>query len=176
VVCGSGPDTVPVVRLATGLGWHVTVVDHRPVVHAHAERFPGARVVECADPARLADAVALTPRTTAVVMSHHFGRDTDYAQALLAAGVAYVGVLGPRTRTDRMLAEMAARGVAPTAHGERLFGPVGLDVGGDGPEAIALAIVAEAAAVASGRAGGHLRDRYAPIHARPSLAPDERPR
>ena len=167
LVCGSGPDAVPVVRFATQLGWDVSVIDHRPVAHAHPERFPDARVVECADPLRLADAVPLTPHTTAVVMSHHFGRDTDYVQALLAAGVAYVGVLGPRSRTDRVLAELAARGVAPdarAAHGARVYGPVGLDVGGDGPEAIALAVIAEVSAVASGRSGGHLRDRSAPLH------------
>ena len=51
------------------------------------ERFPGARVVECAAPLQLAGAAALRPRTVAVVMSHHFARDTDYVQALLAAGV-----------------------------------------------------------------------------------------
>jgi len=164
VVCGSGPDAVPVARLATALGWDVTVVDHRPVAHARAERFPDARVAECADPARLADAVALTPHTAAVVMSHHFGRDTDYVHALLDAGVAYVGVLGPRARADRMLAELAACGAAPASAGNRLFGPVGLDVGGDGPEAIALAIVAEVAAVTSGRGGGHLRDAHAAMH------------
>lgn len=164
VVCGSGPDVLPVVRTAIPLGWWVTVVDHRPLVHAHAERFPGARVVECADPQRLADAVALTPRTAAVVMSHHFGRDTEYVQALLAAGVAYVGVLGPRARTERMLADLAARGVVVNDPRGALFGPVGLDVGGDGPDAIALAVVAEASAVVHGRDGGHLRDRVAPLH------------
>jgi xanthine/CO dehydrogenase XdhC/CoxF family maturation factor len=100
-------------------------------------------------------------------MSHHFARATDYVQALLAAGVAYVGVLGPRSRTDRVLTELAARGAVPearAAHGARLYGPVGLDVGGDGPEAIALAVIAEVSAVASGRGGGHLRDRSAPLH------------
>ena len=114
--------------------------------------------------------VALTPRTAAVAMSHHFGRDADYVHALLVAGVGYVGVLGPRARTERMLAELAARTrppaapAAPAAPGGRLYGPVGLDLGGDGPEAIALAIVAEVSAVVSGRTGGHLRDVRAGIH------------
>ncbi|AHG89702.1 XshC-Cox1-family protein [Gemmatirosa kalamazoonensis] len=162
VVCGSGPDVVPVVRLATELGWDVTVVDHRPVEHARSERFPGARVVQCADPALLADVVPLGARTAAVVMSHHFARDTEYVRALSVTAAGYVGVLGPSARTERMLAELAARGA--TVAGDRLFGPVGLDLGGDGPEAIALAIVAEAAASMHGRAGGHLRDRVATLH------------
>ena len=169
VVCGSGPDALPVAALATQLGWDVAVVDHRPVEHAHPERFPGARVVECADPLRLAESVALTRRTAAVVMSHHFARDTDYVHALLASDARYVGVLGPRSRTERMLADLASRGT-PAAPGDRLYGPVGLDVGGDGREAIALAIVAEVSAVMHGRAGGHLRDRQGSLHAAPELA------
>lgn len=163
VICGSGPDVLPISRSASQLGWDVTVVDHRPV--AHAQRFSGARVVECAEAIRLADVVRLTPRTTAVVMSHHYTRDMDYLQALLASSVAYVGVLGPRARTERMLTDLAARGGEQANPGGRLFAPVGMDIGGEGPEAIALSIIAEISAVISARAGGHLRDRRGPLHA-----------
>ena len=164
VICGAGPDVIPLVRFATQLGWDVTVVDHRPVVDQHAARFPDACVVDCPDAHRLSDAVSLTPRTAAVVMSHHFARDAAYVQSLLSAGVAYVGVLGPRARTERMLADLAASDQVRTENSSTLFGPVGLDVGGDGPDAIALAIIAEVSAVTSGRGGGHLRDRNAPLH------------
>jgi xanthine dehydrogenase accessory factor len=163
VICGSGPDVVPFVRFATQLGWEVTVVDHRPVGHAGSERFPGATVVDCADPSRLNEVVTLTPHTAAVVMSHHFERDAEYVAALVASPVAYIGVLGPRARTERMLADLSGRG-STAATDRRVFGPVGLDVGGDGPEAIALSIITEVSAVTSGRAGGHLRDRSAPLH------------
>jgi xanthine/CO dehydrogenase XdhC/CoxF family maturation factor len=163
VVCGSGPDVVPLVRMSTALGWDVTVVDHRPAELARPDRFPGARVVQCADPAGLTSVVTVGPRTAAVVMSHHFARDAGYVQALLASPAGYVGVLGPRPRTERMLAELSARGTL-TASTDRLFGPVGLDLGGDGPDAIALAIVAEVSAVTNDRTGGHLRDRVAPLH------------
>lgn len=176
VVCGSGPDVAPVVALASRLGWDVTVVDHRPAAAARPERLPGARVVACDAARRLADALPLGPHTAAVVMSHHFARDTDYVAALLEAGAGYVGVLGPRARTGRMLAELAARGQHVPAHapgiGGPLHAPVGLDVGGDGPEAIALAVVAEVSAVVHGRAGGSLRDRAAALHDAPvRLAP-----
>ena len=164
VVCGSGPDAAPVCRLATNLGWSVTLVDHRPVTEAHAARFPGACMVECAEPSTLAQVVSLTKRTAAVVMSHHFARDADYVKTLIEAGVPYVGVLGPRARTERMLAELAARGEEIPWGANALFGPVGLDVGGDGPEAIALAIVSEVSAVMQGRAPGHLRDVRTPLH------------
>lgn len=166
VVCGSGPDALPITTFASQLGWEVIVVDHRPVDEARGSRFPGARVVECIDPLRLSDSVVLNSRTAAVVASHHFSRDLEYVQALLAAGVAYIGVLGPRARTQRMLDGLEARGVPPVAPDGRntLFGPVGLDTGGDGPEGIALAIVAEVSAVVNGRGGGHLRNRRGPMH------------
>ena len=167
IVCGTGPDAAPVVRFASQLGWDVTVIDHRPLTDVHSARFPGARVVECAEALRLADVVPLTPRSAAVVMSHNFPRDRDYVQALLAANVAYLGVLGPRARTERMIAELTTNsGTSPTI-GDRFFAPVGMDIGGEGPDAIALSIISQVSAVTSGRAGGHLRDRRAPLHASP---------
>ncbi len=169
VICGTGPDAAPVARFASQLGWDVTVVDHRPLTDAHAARFPGARVVECAEALRLADVVPLASRCAAVVMSHHFARDLDYVQAILAADVAYLGVLGPRARTERMIADLTTRNGSPPTIGDRFFAPVGMDIGGEGPDAIALAIISQVSAVASGRAGGHLRDRRAPLHASPPL-------
>jgi len=163
VLCGSGPDVAPVARLASQLGWDVTVVDHRPVAAAHPERFPDARVVECAEAIRLADCVALTPFTSAVVMSHHYARDLDYVRALLFTDVVYIGVLGPRARTERMLEEMTANGETVSG-AQRLYAPVGMDIGGDGPEAIAMSVIAEISAVTAGREGGHLRDRRGPLH------------
>ena len=162
VVCGTGPDVLPVVRLGTELGWDVTVVDHRPLIPEHAARFPAARVVECTDPSTLTAAVRTTPATAAVVMSHHYARDLEYVRALLASDAAYIGVLGPRARSERMLAAMTEDERA--AAGERVFAPVGLDTGGDGPESIALSIVSEISAVMDRRPAGHLRDRNAPLH------------
>ena len=169
VVCGSGPDVLPIARFGSEMGWDVTVADHRSVDDSHRARFPGARVVECAEALRLAEVVQLTPRTAAVVMSHHIGRDTDYLRALLDAGVAYIGVLGPRGRTERMLADLSAGKGSPIEPGGALFAPVGLDIGGEGPDAIALSIAAEIVAVMSGKPGGHLRDKRGPLHGKAEL-------
>jgi xanthine dehydrogenase accessory factor len=141
VVCGSGPDAVPLVRFAIELDWSVTVVDHRGL--NHADRFPGAVVV-----ANLAD-VELTNRTAAVVMSHHFERDREYVRELLASPAAYIGVMGPRQRFERM----------NHPDDPRLYAPVGLDIGGRSPDAIALSIITEVASVMNARSGGHLRDQ-----------------
>lgn len=164
VICGSGPDVIPIARFGSELGWDVTVVDHRPVDASHAARFPGARVVESPEPSRLADVVSVTPRTAAVVMSHHIARDTDYIGALLDRGAAYIGVLGPRARTERMLADLSERRGSPVTPGGPLFAPVGIDIGGEGADAIALAIVSEISAVLNARGAGHLRDKRGPLH------------
>jgi xanthine dehydrogenase accessory factor len=167
VICGAGPDAAPVARFASELGWDVTVVDHRPLTEAHSARFPGARVVECDDALQLAHVLPSNQRFAAVVMSHHLARDRDYLHALLKSDLTYLGVLGPRARTERMLTELIAREGSLPHIDERFFSPVGLDIGGEGPNAIALSIISQISAVTSGRTGGHLRDRRAPLHASP---------
>jgi xanthine/CO dehydrogenase XdhC/CoxF family maturation factor len=86
----------------------------------------------------------------------------------LPSPVGYLGLLGPRRRSETLLRDLGAKGVTPTpGQRGRLFAPVGLDLGATEPETIALAIVAEAHAVLAGRAGGSLRDRHGPIHQEP---------
>lgn len=169
VVCGTGPDALPIASLGAKLGWEVSVIDHRAVTSGHAARFPGARLVECSDAKRLAKSVKLTHRTAAVVASHHFERDRNYLEALLASDVAYIGMLGPRARTEKMLADISRSGGA-SAGDPRLFAPVGMDIGGDGPDSIALSIIAEVSGVMLHRDGGHLRDRRGPLHPTPKAA------
>ena len=165
VVFGGGHDAVPLVAVAKGLGWHVTVCDRRPG-HARPDRFPLAdAVVAAADVGDVGDRVPLTADTVAVVMTHHYPADRDLLRLLLRSPARYVGLLGPRARTDRILADWAAAGVhfAP-AQLAKLHAPVGLDLGGDGSEAVALAVAAEVFAALHHRAGGPLRDRTGPIH------------
>lgn len=162
-VFGAGPDAEPLVGLATLLGWDVGVTDPRPV-YARPERFPGAAVHEA--PAEEAVArLAPDPDTYAVVMTHHYLHDKAILAELLPGPAAYVGVLGPKRRTEDLLRDLEDAGVAlPEERRARIFGPAGLDVGADAPEEIALSIAAEIQALAAGRSGGFLRDRKAPIH------------
>jgi len=157
VVFGAGDDAQPLARLARELGWQVTVVDSR-AASATAGRFPGATVI-VAPPESAVAAVTIDARTLAVVMTHRFREDAVLLRELLAAPLAYLGVLGPRRRTDRLRAELG--GVAAPA---QLHAPVGLDLGGDTPETVALAVLAEMQCRLAGRAPIHLRDRTAPIH------------
>lgn len=163
-VLGAGSDADPVVRLAVRLGFDVTVADHRPALVRH-ERFPGAhRVVTCA-PGRLLETVDLDPESAVLVMSHSYAHDLGALRQLAGRHRGYLGVLGPRRRTERMLDELAREGVALSPEQRaRLHAPVGLDIGAETPEEIAVSALAEICAVLAGRTGGMLRDRDAPIH------------
>jgi xanthine dehydrogenase accessory factor len=139
LVLGGGLDAVPLVAMAAELGWRVTVADHRPayIVRPGFERAERVVLVEAE---RLGRALELEQFDAIVVMSHHLATDRKYLAELGAVRSRYLGVLGPRARRDRLLRDLAP--VAPTL-GERLRGPVGLDIGADSPETIALSILAE---------------------------------
>jgi xanthine/CO dehydrogenase XdhC/CoxF family maturation factor len=161
VVFGADQDAVPLVRFASQLGWQVTVVDSR-VGLATAARFPGAASVVVCPPERAVQAVPLDARTAVVIMMHQYVWDMEVLRMVLTSPVRYVGVLGPRQRTDDLLRQLGT-GAAAQAAG-RLHAPVGLDIGAETSEEIGFAIVAEIQAVVAGRTGGFLRDRSGPAH------------
>lgn len=158
LVCGAGEDARPLVSLAAGVGFRVIVADHR-AAHLTPELLPEAfRLV----PGRADgpdDDLPSDRETYAVVKTHSLEQDTAWVRRLLRTGVAYVGILGPRARTLRILDDVGAEGDG------RVFGPVGLDLGADGPEQVAVSVVAELLAVRSGRQPVHLRERTVAMHA-----------
>lgn len=98
-------------------------------------------------------------------MSHNYLRDRDFLRALLRSEAAYIGMLGPRARTERLLDDLAGEGLSvEDAHRARIHGPAGLDIGAEGPDEIAVAVVTEVLAVHRGRAAGFLKDRTDAIH------------
>jgi xanthine/CO dehydrogenase XdhC/CoxF family maturation factor len=163
-IFGAGDDAQPLARLAHELGWRVAVADPR-AAFATAKRFPTADALVVGPAAELAEHVALDSDTMAVVMTHHYVHDVPLLRALLPRPLAYLGLLGPKKRADKILADLAGEGVVVTpAQRSRLHAPVGLDLGADSPEQVALAIVAEMQASLSGRDGRPLRQRTRPIH------------
>jgi xanthine dehydrogenase accessory factor len=139
LICGAGPDTQPVANTAVGLGWRVSVVDHR-LAYINPERFPGAQLKR-SDARVLRTAVDLDQCHAVVVMSHHLPSDVAYLHELAEAGVpAYVGLLGPAARRRRIFQEL---GPAAEKLSSRIRGPVGIDIGAVTPEGIALAIVSQ---------------------------------
>ena len=160
VVCGAGPDASPLADAGVRMGWRVSVVDPRRSL-LRPDRFPGASLHD-ADPASAAEAVGAGEWTAAVVMSHDYLRDSAFLGGFLGRGVPYLGVLGPRDRTERLLVEL---GITPSeADMAALHAPAGLDIGADGSEEVATAIVGEILAVLRGRSGSPLRERGGPIH------------
>jgi xanthine dehydrogenase accessory factor len=169
VIFGAGHDALPVVELARGLGWQTEVVDPqaRP---ASLTRFAAADRVTLARPEEVGARVSITPRTLALLMSHNYSHDLELLKFLLASPARYLGVMGPRKRTERMLSELAAGGEAfrpGEEDRERLYSPAGLDIGANSPAEIALSIIAEMRAVLDGRRDGILRERRGSIHGRP---------
>ena len=164
LVLGAGPDVAPVVRGASALGWDVTVWDHRPAFGL-GERLPEAREVVCCEVERAHTRLSVDTATAALVMTHHYLNDRTLLGWLLPSAAFYVGVLGPKQRTDDLLADLRAQGVAPSESEQaRLYGPAGLDIGAEGPDEIALALLGEIRAVRAERSGGALRVRKGPIH------------
>jgi xanthine dehydrogenase accessory factor len=175
LVCGAGHDAIPLVRFAAGLGWRVEVVDDR---HAFLKphRFPGAVRFVKAEPIDAAREAGVDERTYVVVMSHNFLRDKDYLRSFLGTPARYIGMLGPGARLERLLGELRRDGYqAEPGDLGVVHGPAGLDLGGDGPEEVAWAIVGEILARSKGREGGSLRERHGPIHDRPRAPEDSLP-
>jgi xanthine dehydrogenase accessory factor len=160
LVFGAGDDARPLASLAATAGFEVTIVDHRPA-YLTPDRFP--------PPLRLAlrrpsDGVAGLPlnisrRNFAVVQTHALVHDRDWMRALADQPLAYLGLLGPRVRREEVLGEVAVDAA-------KVFAPIGLDIGADGPEQVAVSIVAELLAVHARRQPIHLRARGGGIHDR----------
>src|SRR3990172_9428585 len=164
LVCGAGHDATPVVEAAALLGWNPVVVDDRPAFLTK-ERFPEATgFVQVERPEQAADLAPVDDRTHVVVMTHRFMNDKQYLRSFLRSPAAYIAMLGPAARTQRILMELREEGVGIT-EGDmaRIHGPAGLDLGAEGPEEIAHAIVAEIVAKKRGRGAGVLRGRRGPI-------------
>lgn len=164
VIFGAGDDAQPLARLAAELGWETTVADPR-AAFASAARFPTARQRVVAPADRLVAEVNPGPDALAVVMTHHYVHDVPILRDLLARPLQYLGLLGPRKRAEKILSDLAAAGVMVTAEQRaRLHAPVGLDLGADSPEQVALSILAEMQAVRARRDARPLRERSRPIH------------
>ena len=166
VVFGAGHDAVPLAAQAWSLGFGVTVVDVREAFLTH-DRFPSATLIP-AHFSRFADAVALDSRSFVVVMNHHLERDRESLRFGLGSEAPYVGVLGPRLRFRKLLAALKDRGQAPDAAAlARVRSPIGLALGAETPDEIALSILGEIVAIRRGFDGGFLDGRDASLHRAP---------
>jgi xanthine dehydrogenase accessory factor len=164
VIAGAGNDIQPLVKIASILGWEVTIADGR-ATHATAKRFPKAKKVLVAKPEQLIQNVVIDAQTYFVLMTHNYKYDLEVLKLLLKTSVTYIGILGPKTKLNRMLDDLHTEGIQINEEQlNHIYGPVGLDIGAETSEEIALSIIAEIKAVMSGRTGTSLKYKTGKIH------------
>ncbi len=163
ILFGAGHDAVPVAALAVKLGLTVSVVDPRPNL-ANAERFPDSQII-LAHPSEYPEKVRLGPRSYVAIMNHQLERDQAALLLALESDAPYIGVLGPRLRCSKLLDGLRKEGFQATPQQlARLRNPMGLDVGAEGPEEIAVSFLAELLAVRNRFSAGFLTERPGGIH------------
>jgi xanthine/CO dehydrogenase XdhC/CoxF family maturation factor len=164
VIIGAGNDAIPLTRFAAILGWNTTLIDGRPN-YATAERFPSVKKILVTKPVKILGDLEINECTAFVLMTHNYNYEITFLKQLLPLHPSYIGVLGPKKKLERMLDELEENGTVITERNlETIHGPVGLDIGSETPEEIALSIIAEIKAIFSKRNGKSLKHKMTVIH------------
>lgn len=166
IIAGAGNDVIPLVKMAEILGWETTVIDGRPAL-AKKERFTAGCQVMVAKPDSVVSKLVIDDFTVFALMTHNYNYDLAMLQLLVQKNARYIGMLGPRKKLERMLTEMSEQGIHLSDQQlASIHSPVGLDLGAETPEEIALSILSEIKAVLSGRQGLSLHTNTGSIHDR----------
>lgn len=164
ILVGAGNDVIPLSRLTDLLGWETIIVDGR-ANHATRHRFPKADDILVGKAEELVPVLRQDKRTAVVLMTHNFNYDLAIMKGLLPLKIPYLGVLGPKKKLEKMIENVENENILISKEDlSKIFGPVGLNIGAEAPEEIALSIVAEIKAVFSGEKGTFLKDKTGPIH------------
>jgi xanthine dehydrogenase accessory factor len=165
VIAGAGNDVKPVTEMASILGWDAVVIDGR-VNYAKKERFPSACNVMVAKPEQVLKNLLIDEFTYFILMTHNYIYDKALLKELCQSNVKYIGMLGPRKKLDRMLQEFENEGNPITDDQvHSIYSPVGMDIGAETSEEIALSIISEIKAIHENKKSVHLRTKSTPIHA-----------
>ena len=173
VIVGAGNDVVPLVEMADILGWETTVVDGR-ANYAKKERFVSACQVLVSKPEQVLDQIAIDENTVFLLMTHNYNYDMAMLKQLLQKNISYIGMLGPKKKRERMLNELKDEGLTFSQQQlSVLHSPVGLDIGAETSEEIALSILAEIKALFAGKDVQSLRTLKEVIHPRSATVIEE---
>lgn len=162
IIFGAGHDAIPMVRLAHEIGWDTTLVDCHSSFPAPRRLFGDVTGFISCDPEQILERVKIRSESPGFLMTHNYAHDRAILKQIFRKPMKYLGLLGPRTRSERLLAEIKKENIRIPS--EILHFPMGLDIGGDTPQAIAFSALAAAQAFLSGRKGGFLSERQGPIH------------
>jgi len=169
VIVGAGNDAQPLTELASLLGWDILLADSRPV-YCTPERFPKANQVCRVKPSEVLTAVTIDEQTAVVLMTHNYSYDMAALEQLIHTDCPFIGLLGPKKKLNKMLGDLTDKGIELNEDIlQKIHGPVGLDIGAETSEEIALSILAEIKSVFSRREGGSLKDRPIEIHERVTM-------
>jgi xanthine/CO dehydrogenase XdhC/CoxF family maturation factor len=166
IVFGGGFDARPVSQLAKNVGWEVQVTDEC-VAHVAPIFFPQADKLSLCQREFIDRDFNITPYTACVLMSHNYEYDRDVLRKLITTAAPYIGILGPRKRFEKMMAEFKNAGLELSSEQlQRIHSPIGLDIGAEAADEIAISIIAEIQTKFTNRTGGFLRHNPGPIHQR----------
>ena len=166
ILFGGGFDARPVSTLAKSLGWEVAVTDEC-VAHIAPLFFPSADKLSLCKREFIDRDFDITPYTACVLMSHNYEYDRDVLKKLVKTTTPYIGILGPRKRFEKMQKEFREQGLIFSDHDlHRIHSPIGLDIGAEAPDEIAISIIAEIQSKFANRSGGFLKYNPGPIHQR----------
>jgi xanthine dehydrogenase accessory factor len=166
IIIGAGNDVVPLVNMAGIMGWQTTVIDGRPY-YSSGEKFLSSCQVRTTKPEELLQQISIDDQTAFVLMTHNYNYDLSILRVLLQQDLTYIGMLGPKKKLSRMLDELHTEGLELTQQQRSIIhSPVGLDIGAETPEEIALSIMAEVKAVLAKRHPSFLTEKEDVIHNR----------
>lgn len=164
VIAGAGNDVQPLVKMVAILGWKITIGDGR-ATHAVQKRFPHADNIKTVKPEQFLENIIIDDQTYVVLMTHNYKYDLAVLKSLLETNCRYIGILGPKTKLNRMLDDLQNEGIQVSEEQlERIYSPVGLDIGAETSEEIALSIVSEIKAFSTGKSGTSLKYKQGKIH------------
>lgn len=164
VIAGAGNDAIPLMQMAELLGWQVSVIDGR-YSHARPERFSAACQVVVTNAEAAFEKIDVDAFTVFVLLTHNYNYDKAILKWLLPLSSPYIGILGPKKKLNHMLDDLRAEGITISdAAMEKIYGPIGLEIGAETPEEIAVSIIAEIIAALRKKPGGHLRYKPTTIH------------
>jgi xanthine dehydrogenase accessory factor len=164
IIVGAGNDVQPLVKMTSLLGWEITIGEGR-ATHATKKRFPQAKEILVVKPEQLLKNIIIDQQTYFVLITHNYKYDLAVLKLLVKTNCNYIGILGPKTKLNRMLDDLNNEGIELTDEKlNTIYGPIGLDLGAETSEEIALSILAEIKAVMSGKQGISLKYKTEKIH------------
>ncbi|WP_026967148.1 XdhC family protein [Algoriphagus terrigena] len=158
---GAGNDTQPLAKMAEILGFELILFDGRKN-QATPARFPFAKRIILGTAEEVVEKIETDPQTVALLMTHNFEYEAVVLEKLLTCMIPYIGILGPKRKTEKLIQRLETKGIQ--VYTDNIYAPIGIEIGAETSEEIALSVLAEIKAVLNRKQPIFLRDKNGPIH------------